>query len=260
MKRFVKIALIVVAVVGGLFLIASQFVSTGTSDEGIAYYDFKKDFEKALDSLVTDYTQKNIQNVSEIYAQLEIVKAMEVVDSYEVDQYKEEINNTAEFMLKSYFTRGVWVTDDMNRIKILALYMDYQYALNAISGYYSIQSIVANSKVCRTQTQVENCIAASQKYTKTPWTYNTSLKEGLNAVPNNAFNSFTNRTLIPKCVKMNNFKDNYEYFDDFDADYQIVKNAIAYMTGKQYSDSNLDTKFKSIKYNDAANILDPKFF
>ena len=59
---------------------------------------------------------------------------------------------------------------------------------------------------------------------------------------------------------MKDFKKNYEYFDDFDADYQMVKDARSFLTQNQYQDANLNTKFASIKYNDAANQLDPKFF
>lgn len=260
MKRFVKIALIVFSVIGGLYLIASQFISTGRSDEEIAYYDFGKDFNEALDTLSTDYTQKNIRNVSELYAQLEIVKAMGAVEESGIEQCKGKVNSVAETMLKSYFTRGEWAIGDMDKIKVLAQYMNYQYALNAISGFYDVQGIVANSKQCRTQSQVDKSISDAEKYSKAPWTYNTSLKQGLNAVPTNAFSSYVAKTLIPKCTKMNSFKTNYEYFDDFDADYQMVKNAKAYLAGKQYIDKNLDTKFKSIRYNDAANVLDPKFF
>ena len=72
--------------------------------------------------------------------------------------------------------------------------------------------------------------------------------------------SYTNKTLLPKCKKMNNFKSNYSYFDDFDADYQMIKNAQLFLSKHKYSNSALDVSFKSIKYNDAANSLDPKFF
>ena len=65
MKRFIKIALIVVSVVGGLYLIASQFIFIGTSDEDIAYYNFKGNFEKGLDTLSLNWSEQNIIKISE---------------------------------------------------------------------------------------------------------------------------------------------------------------------------------------------------
>lgn len=260
MKRFIKIALLVIAVIGSLYLIASQFIFIGTSDEDIAYYDFKGDFEKELDTLSLNWSNQNMDQLHDLYFQLEVVDAMGALDKNEVSSYVTDVNSMAETVLKSYFTRSTWLQADMKRIKSLAEYINYQYAINAVDGYHSIQSIIYNSQLCKTQKQVEASIAEAQKYTIAPWTYCTELKEGLGKVSQNACSSYTNRTLVPKCNKMKEFKKNYEYFDDFDADYQMVKNAKSFLTQKQYQDANLNTKFASIKYNDAANQLDPKFF
>ena len=59
---------------------------------------------------------------------------------------------------------------------------------------------------------------------------------------------------------MNNFCSNYSYFDDFDADYQLVKKAQEFLKSHNYTNNSLYGSFKTIKYNDAANALDPKFF
>lgn len=201
-----------------------------------------------------------MDQLHDLYFQLEVVKAMGAIEQADVTTYMTDVNSKAETILKSYFTRTKWVMADMNIIKSLAEYINYQFAINAVDGYHSIQSIIYNSQLCRTQKQVETSIADAQKYTVAPWTYCTELKEGLGKVPQNACSSYTNRTLVPKCNKMKDFKKNYEYFDDFDADYQMVKNAKSFLTQKQYQDANLNTKFSSIKYNDAANQLDPKFF
>lgn len=260
MKRFIKIALIVVSVVGGLYLIASQFIFIGTSNEEIAYYDFKGNFDKWLDTLSLNWSNQNMDQLHDLYFQLEVVGAMGALDKNEVSSYVTDVNSMAETVLKSYFTRNTWVQTDMKRIKSLAEYINYQYAINAVEGYHNIQSIIYNSQLCKTQKQVEISIADAQKYTAAPWTYCTELKEGLGKVPQNACSSYTNRTLVPKCNKMREFKKNYEYFDDFDADYQMVKNAKSFLSQNQYQDANLNSKFASIKYNDAANQLDPKFF
>lgn len=260
MKRFIKIALIVVSVVGALYLIASQFIFIGTSDEDIAYYNFKGNFEKDLDTLSLKWSEENMDLLNDLYLQLEVVDAMGALDKNAVSSYVTDVNSMAETVLKSYFTRNTWLQADMKRIKSLAEYINYQYAINAVDGYHSIQSIIYNSQLCKTQKQVEASIADAEKYSVTPWTYCTELKEGLGKVPQNACSSYTNKTLVPKCNKMKEFKKNYEYFDDFDADYQMVKNAKSFLTQNQYQDANLNSKFASIKYNDAANLLDPKFF
>ena len=260
MKRFIKIALIVVSVVGGLYLIASQFIFIGTSDEDIAYYNFKGNFEKGLDTLSLNWSEQNMDQLNDLYFQLEVVDAMGALDKDEVSSYVTDVNSMAETVLKSYFTRNTWLQTEMKRIRSLAEYINYQYAINAVDGYHSIQSIIYNSQLCKTQNQVEAYIADAEKYSVTPWTYCTELKEGLGKVPQNACSSYTNKALVPKCNKMKEFKKNYEYFDDFDADYQMVKNAKSFLAQKQYQDANLNSKFASIKYNDAANQLDPKFF
>ena len=260
MKQFIKIILLVNAAIGSFYLIVSQLISIGTSDETIAYYDFKRDFDKVLDTLSLNWSNQNMDQLLDLYFQLVIVDAMGALDKNEVSSYVTDVNSMAEAILKSYFTRNTWEQEDIKRIRSLAEYINYQYAINAVDGYYSIQTIICNSHLCKTQKQVEAAIADAEEYYVTPWTYCTELKEGLGKVPQNACRSYTNRTLVPKCNKMNAYKKNYEYFDDFDTDYQMVKNAKSFLAKKQYQDANLNSKFASIKYNDAANQLDPKFF
>lgn len=260
MKRLIKISLLVIAVIGSLYLIASQFIYIGTSDEEIAYYDFKGDFEKGLDTLSLNWSNQNMDQLHDLYFQLEVVDGMGALDKNEIASYVADVNSKAETVLKSYFTRNTWKQADMKRIRSLAEYINYQFAINAVDGYHTIQNIIYNSQLCKTQKQVKASIDDAQKYSVAPWTYCTELKEGLGKVPQNACSSYTNRTLVPKCNKMKEFKRNYEYFDDFDADYQMVKNAKNFLAQKQYQDANLNSKFTSIKYNDAANQLDPKFF
>lgn len=260
MKRLIKISLLVIAVIGSLYLIASQFIFIGTSNEEIAYYDFKDDFEKGLDTLSLNWSTQNMDQLHDLYFQLEVVDGMGALDKNEISSYVADVNSKAETVLKSYFTRNTWQQADMKRIRSLAEYINYQFAINAVDGYHTIQNIIYNSQLCKTQEQVEISIADAQKYTVAPWTYCTELKEGLGKVPQNACSSYTNRTLVPKCNKMQNFRSSYQYFDDFDADYQMVKNAKSFLAQKQYKDANLNSKFASIKYNDAANQLDPKFF
>lgn len=260
MKRLIKISLLVIAVIGSLYLIASQFIFIGTSDEEIAYYDFKGDFEKGLDTLSLNWSNQNMDQLHDLYFQLEVVDGMGALDKNEISSYVADVNSQAETILKSYFTRNTWQQADMKRIRSLAEYINYQFAINAVDGYHTIQNIIYNSQLCKTQKQVEASIDDAQKYSVVPWTYCTELKDGLGKVPQNACSSYTNRTLVPKCNKMKEFKKNYEYFDDFDADYQMVKNAKSFLAQKQYQDANLNSKFASIKYNDAANQLDPKFF
>lgn len=260
MKRLIKISLIVIAVVGGLYLIASQFIFIGTSDEEIAYYDFRGNFEKGFDTLSLNWSNKNMDQLYDLYLWLEVVNAMGAVEMDEISSYVTEVNSKAETVLKSYFTRNKWLRADMKRIKSLAEYINYKFAINAVDGYHSIQAIIFNSQQCKNQKQVENSIAEAEKYSVSPWIYCTELKDGLDKVPQYACSSYTNRTLVPKCNKMQDFKKNYEYFDDFDADYQMVKNAKSFLSQKQYQDTNLNSKFTLIKYNDAANQLDPKFF
>ena len=260
MKRLIKISLLVIAVIGSLYLIASQFIFIGTSNEEIAYYDFKDDFEKGLDTLSLNWSTQNMDQLHDLYFQLEVVDGMGALDKNEISSYVADVNSKAETVLKSYFTRNTWQQADMKRIRSLAEYINYQFAINAVDGYHTIQNIIYNSQLCKTQEQVEISITDAQKYTVAPWTYCTELKEGLGKVPQNACSSYTNRTLVPKCNKMQNFRSSYQYFDDFDADYQMVKNAKSFLAQKQYQDANLNSKFASIKYNDAANQLDPKFF
>ena len=142
MKRFIKIALIVVSVVGALYLIASQFIFIGTSDEDIAYYNFKGNFEKGLDTLSLNWSEQNMDQLHDLYFQLEVVKAMGAIEQADVTTYMTDVNSKAETILKSYFTRTKWVMADMNIIKSLAEYINYQFAINAVDGYHIAYSLL----------------------------------------------------------------------------------------------------------------------
>lgn len=47
--------------------------------------------------------------------------------------------------------------------------------------------------------------------------------------------------------------------DDFDRDYQIVRKGKEYLEKKSYSNAAFLSRYNSIKYNNAANDLDPRF-
>lgn len=260
MKRVLKILLVMVAVIGGLYLAISHFMSLGTSQDAIEQYNYHQDFTEGVDSLSQNWSKKDFNQLKELYADLAIVGSMGAVEEESLSEYKNSLDLKADLILRSYFNQKTWNESELQSLNKFAKYIEHNYTINAVSGYYSIQSLFASSQVCRTQSQVENCIAESAKYSVQPWSNCTSLKDGLASVPNTSMTSYTNKTLLPKCRKMNNFKSNYSYFDDFDADYQMLKNAQIFLGQHKYSNSTLDASFKSIKYNDAANALDPKFF
>ena len=260
MKRVLKILLVMVAVIGGLYLAISHFMSLGTSQDAIEQYNYHQDFSEGVDSLSQSWSKKDFNQLKELYADLAIVGSMGAVGNETLSEYNALLNTKTDLILRSYFNQKSWDESELQSLNKFAQYVDHKYTINAVNGYYSIQSLLASSQSCRTQSQVENCIAESAKYSVQPWSNCTSLKDGLSAVPNTSMTSYTNKTLLPKCKKMNNFRSNYSYFDDFDADYQMLKNAQAFLGKHKYSNSTLDASFKSIKYNDAANALDPKFF
>lgn len=47
--------------------------------------------------------------------------------------------------------------------------------------------------------------------------------------------------------------------DDFDRDYQKVRKGKEYLEKKSYSNATFLSRYNSIKYNNAANDLDPRF-
>ncbi len=260
MKQFIKIFLICAAIIGSITLVVTHFMYMGTSEGEIAKYDFQSNFHQDIDSLSTNWSNGNLSRLNELYAQLEIVRAMGAVDSDIINECTGIVDTKANSILNGFFKQNVWPLDDMQKVSNLAQYNKHESSINAINGYNAIKNLVNRSNLCRTQKQTEDCVEEAKKYSVSPWTNCTELNTDLHAVPNNAFSSFTTKTLIPKCNKMNTFRTSYEYFDDFDKDYQIVKNAKAYLTRNNYSNNNLNTKFNAIKYNDAANVLDPKFF
>lgn len=260
MKRVFKILLVAVAVVGGLYVAISHFMTLGTSDDAIEQYNYHKDFTERVAILSPSWSGKNFNQLKELYADLAIVGSMRAVEKESLFEYNNFLYEKADRILCSYFNQKNWNESDLKAINKFAQYIDHKYTIDAVNGFYSIKTLLTTSQACRTQSQVENCIAESAKYSVQPWSNCAALRDGLAAVPNTAMTSYTNKTLLPKCKKMNDFKSNYSYFDDFDIDYQAVRNARALFVRYKYSNSTLDASFKSIKYNDAANALDPKFF
>lgn len=249
-----------VAVIGGLYLAISHFMSLGTSQDAIEQYNYHKDFTERVDSLTQSWSKNDFNQLKELYVDLAIVSSMGAIEDGNLSEYNASLAVKADLILRSYFNQKSWNESELQHLKQFAQYIDHKYTVNVVNGYYCIQTLFSSSQTCRTQIQVENCIAESTKYSVQPWNNCTILKEGLAAVPNIAMTSYTNKILLPKCRKMSNFKDNYSFFDDFDADYQMLKNAQLFLSKFKYSNTTLDASFKSIKYNDAANALDSKFF
>lgn len=260
MKQVIKLFLILAAIIGSITLIVTQFVSVGISEGEITKYDFQGNFNKDIDSLSTNWSNANLSHLNELYAQLEIVEAMGAIESEIVDKYTEVVDTKADRILNDFFKQTVWPLEDMQRVNTLAEYKKHESSINAINGLYAIKKLVKRSNSCLTQKQTEECIEEAKKYSVSPWNHCLELNKDLQAIPNNAFTSLTTKSLIPRCDKMINYRTNYKYFDDFDADYQLVKNAKAFFTRNDYSNNSLNTKFSVIKYTDAANVLDPKFF
>lgn len=128
-----------------------------------------------------------------------------------------------------------------------------------MDGYHEARKLIASSKTCATTAAVDNCIAKAASYNKSPWSNCKELKDGLSRVRSNALESYTNRSLIPLCDKLVKYKVKYTYFDDFDRDYQKVRKGKEYLEKKSYSNAAFLSRYNSIKYNNAANDLDPRF-
>ena len=260
MKKTLKILLITFVIIGGLYIAISHFIFLGTSEDEIEQYDYNKDFSERSESLTLSWSKQDFNILREMYADLAIVESMGAISKDSLASCYESLGAKADMILCSFFNQNSWNELDLPVIKRFAQYIGHDSSVSAVDGYYSIQSLILSSQSCKTQDQVEKCISESVNYLVLPWTNCTNLKNALNSIPNTAMTSYTNKTLLPKCKKMNNFRSNYSYFDDFDADYQLVKKAQEFLKSHNYTNNSLYGSFKTIKYNDAANALDPKFF
>lgn len=258
-KSLIKTTLIVAAIFGMLYIGVSQFRKIGTSNTGIDSYNLAASISKKIDSLDIVWSKSTYINTRDLLADAIIAKGMNgIID----DDYKiaiSRIKDCFKISSENYFTHPAWKDDDLSRIKSLASYIEDIELINIVEGHYNALHVIANSKACRTQEAVNACISGAEKYNKTPWTFCAEVKDGLRAVKNNALNSYTTRTLIPTCKKLGNYTGNYSYFDDFDVDYQKVKNGKSFLESKGYSNASFNSLYNAVDYNGAANNLDPRF-
>lgn len=258
-KSLIKFILIFAAVFILLYLGISQFGKIGTSNAKIANYNLSEILNTRIDSLGTTWVNGTYINTRDILADAAIARGMAGINEEDYDAAVSRIVTCFSSSSDNYFTHSVWRDDDLTDIKHLASYLKQNKVINIVDGHYGALKIIANSKVCSTQDAVNACISGAEKYNKTPWTFCAEVKDGLSAVKNNALNSYTLRTLIPTCKKLDNYAGNYSYFDDFDVDYQKVKNGKSFLESKGYTNANFNSLYNAVDYNGAANNLDPRF-
>lgn len=258
-KSLIKFILIFAAVFILLYLGISQFGKIGTSNAEIANYNLSEILNTRIDSLGTTWVNGTYINTRDILADLAIAKGMAGINEEDYDAAVSRIGTCFSSSSDNYFTRSIWRDDDLTNIMKLAKYLHQDKVVNIIDGHDRVLKIIANSKTCSTQDAVNACITGAEKYNKTPWIFCAEVKDGLSAVKNNALSSYTTRTLIPTCKKLDNYKGNYSYFDDFDADYQKVKNGKSFLESKGFANANFNSLYNAVDYNGAANNLDPRF-
>jgi len=258
-KNILKILLVSVAVIGLIYLVVDQFNKVGTTEGKIDYYNLTAEIGAETDSLSTNWINSSFNGFRTVLSDIDIAKGMQgitVEESADLISKTEALFNTAA---NSYFRHSSWSDLELSHIKHIASYLHNNGIVSIVDGYYGAQNLIASSKSCTTTAAVDNCIAQANSYYKAPWTNCTSIKDGLVQVRTNAMESYINRSLIPICNRLTNYKANYTYFDDFDNDYQKVKNGKTYLDSKSYSNSTFNAKYSSIQYNNAANDLDPRF-
>lgn len=258
-KSLIKTILIAATIFGVLYIGISQFRKIGTSNAGIDNYNLAASISERIDSLDMTWSKSTYVNTRDVLADAIIAKGMNGIGDDDYKTAVSRINDCFKTSSENYFTHSVWNDDDLSGIKSLASYMKNSDLVNIVDDHYNALHIIANSKTCNTQDAVNACINGAEKYNKTPWTFCTEVKEGLSAVKNNALNSYTTRALIPTCKKLNNYTGNYSYFDDFDVDYQKVKNGKSFLESKGYANANFNFLYNAVDYNGAANNLDPRF-
>lgn len=258
-KNILKILLVSVAVIGLIYLIVDQFNKVGTTEGKIDYFDLAAEIEAGADSLSTNWLSSSYGSIRAVLSDIDIAKAMNGITEESADELTQKTNDVFKTASNSYFRHSSWDEKELGNIKHIASYLRNNGIINTVDGYYSAKNIIAASKTCTTPAAVDNCIDKAALYNKAPWTNCTEIQQGLSQVRTNAMESYINRSLVPICNRLSNYKANYTYFDDFDNDYQKVKNGKTYLDQKSYTNASFNSKFGSIKYNDAANILDPRF-
>ena len=258
-KNILKILLVAVAVFGLVYLIVDQFNKVGTTEGEIDYYNLSGQIGAVVDGMSTSWINSSYDEFRAILSDIDIADGMRAITEEESSALNNKTKDIFKTASNSYFHHSSWSDSDLNHIKQLAAYLKSSDIVNIVDGYYGAQNLIASSKTCASPTAVDNCIAKAATYDKAPWTNCTSIKDGLAQVRTNAMESYISRSLMPICNRLNNYKANYAYFDDFDSDYQKVKNGKAYLDKNSYSNSSFNSKFASVQYNEAANVLDPRF-
>lgn len=258
-KNIIKLLLVSVAIVGLFYLIIVQFSKVGTTEGKIDYYDLSAEILADADALPSKWIASSNLAFRTMLSDIDIAHAMLGIDDDTSTKSKEKTFSVFLDAARDYFKKSAWSEREISNIKSIADYLHADTIGSIVDGYYSAKSAIASSKSCRTQTDVDNCISKAEKYNKSPWTNCTDLKNGLASVRVDALDSYVNKSLVPICNRLINYKARYKYFDEFDAEYQIVKNAQSYLQKKGYTSSAFNSKFGEINYNEAANNLDPRF-
>lgn len=258
-KNIIKLLLVSIAIVGLVYLIIVQFNRVGTTEGRIDYYDLSADILADADKLPANWIATSNSTYRTLLSDIDIAYAMQGIDDETSTKAKEKTCSVFTDAARDYFKKSAWSERELSNIKEIAGYLHADSIGSIVDGYYGAKSAIANSKSCTTQAAVDNCISKAEKYNKSPWTNCTELKNGLASVRVNALESYVNKSLVPICNRLINYKASYKYFDEFDSDYQIVKNGQAYLQKKAHTSSAFNSKFSAINYNDAANNLDPRF-
>lgn len=247
------------AVVGLTYLIVDQFKKVGTSEGDIDYYDLSADINARVDSLPSSWSGSPYSSFRSILSDIDVAAAMQGIDEESAKIATDKARGIFGKAADSYFGRSSWTDPDLSQIKFIAAYLHNSQVVRIVDGYHEAMKLIASSKTCSTTAAVDNCIAKATTYSKSPWSNCKELKDGLSHVRTNALESYINCSLIPLCDRLVRYKTKYTYFDDFDRDYQKVLKGKEYLEKKSYSSAAFLSKFNSIKYNNAANDLDPRF-
>lgn len=257
-KNILKILLVSVAVIGLIYLIVVQFNKVGTNVGRIDYYDLMAEIGAEANDLSPEWDKSSYNDFRAVLSDIDVAKGMNGISEEEASELSAKTNDIFKSSAGSYFVHSSWTDYDLGHIKQLASYLRDKNIVDIIDGYYDAVRVIAASRTCATTTAVENCIAKANSYNKTPWTNCTDIKQGLSQVKTYAMESFISRSLLPICNRLSSYRTNYTFFDEFDADYQKVKDGKAFLDKNSYTNASFNSKFGAIPYNDAANVLDPR--
>lgn len=258
-KNILKILFVSVAVIGLIYLIVDHFNKVGTTEGKIDYYDLTAEIGSGADSLSTNWINSSYNGFRVVLSDIDIAAGMQGITGEESAVLISKTDARFKTAANSYFRHSSWADSELSHIKHIATYLHNNGIVNIVDGYYGALNLITSSKSCTTTAAVDNCISKSESYNKAPWTNCEAIKDGLAQVKANAMESYINRSLIPICNRLANYKAYYTYFDDFDNDYQKVKNGKTYLDSRSFSSSSFNSKYSSIQYNNAANDLDPRF-